>query len=260
MLVSLALICIGAAGALSQAARWLHPFSREPRGVATSGVYGFALARSHPWLHRETALAWVLAPFERESLRFFCRTSVRLALNEAWMTTARFTPIQILFHWLSALLVLAIIALPYGADYFASLLGGKGNVFTLHKSLGVLVLGLTLLRLLYRGRKVPPQQLEAEQSRPQQYAAMVGHGLLYLLLLMMPISGLLFGSKPINLFWLTEIGPLPFSSGIRGVAKDVHLVGQYLLFALILGHAAIALWHHYVRRDDVLKGMLPLVR
>ncbi len=176
------------------------------------------------------------------------------------MTTARFTPIQIMFHWFSALLVLAIIALPSGADYFASLLGGKGNVFTLHKSLGVLVLALTLLRLFYRGRKVSPQQLEPEQSRPQQLAAMVGHGLLYLLLLMMPISGLLFGSKPINLFWLVEIGPLPFSSDMRSFAKDVHMIGQYVLFAMILGHAAAALWHHYVRRDDVLKGMLPLVR
>ncbi|MEK0363224.1 cytochrome b [Pseudomonas sp. CBC3] len=176
------------------------------------------------------------------------------------MTTARFTPIQILFHWFSALLVLAIIALPYGADYFASLLGGKGNVFTLHKSLGVLVLALTLLRLFYRGRKVPPQQLEPQQSSAQQFAAKAGHGLLYLLLLIMPISGLLFGSKPINLFWLVEIGPLPFSSDIRSVAKDVHLLGQYVLFAMILGHAAVALWHHYVRRDDVLKGMLPLVR
>ena len=176
------------------------------------------------------------------------------------MTTARFTPIQILFHWFSALLVLAIIALPYGADYFASLLSGKGNVFTLHKSLGVLVLALTLLRLFYRGRKVPPQQLEPQQSSAQQFAAKAGHGLLYLLLLIMPISGLLFGSKPINLFWLVEIGPLPFSSDIRSVAKDVHLLGQYVLFAMILGHAAVALWHHYVRRDDVLKGMLPLVR
>jgi len=174
------------------------------------------------------------------------------------MATARFTSVQIAFHWLSALLVLLIIALPYGADFFASLLGGKGNVFTLHKSLGIVVLLLTLLRLAYRGRKIPPQQLE--QSPAQRFAAKAGHGLLYLLLLMMPISGLLFGSKPINLFWLVEIGPLPFSSNVRGVAKDVHILGQYVLFAMILGHAAVALWHHYVRRDDVLKGMLPLVR
>jgi cytochrome b561 len=176
------------------------------------------------------------------------------------MIPARFTRIQIMFHWLSALLVLVIVALPYGADFFASLMGGKGNVFTLHKSLGVVVLLLTVLRLAYRGRKVPPRQIEPQQSRAQQLAAAGGHAVLYLLLLMMPIAGLLFGSRPFNLFWLVEIGPLPFSSSVRGVAKDVHLIGQYVLFAMILGHAAIALWHHYVRRDDVLKQMLPLVR
>ncbi|QGZ32489.1 cytochrome b [Stutzerimonas stutzeri] len=176
------------------------------------------------------------------------------------MTTARFAPAQIAFHWLTALLVLTIVVLPYGSDFFASLLGGKGNVFTLHKSLGIVVLLLTVLRLAYRGRKVPTRQLGAQQSRSQQLAAAAGHGLLYLLLLVMPISGLLFGSKPFNLFWLVEIGPLPLSSGIRGVAKDVHIVGQYVLFTMILGHTAIALWHHYVRRDDVLKGMLPLAR
>jgi cytochrome b561 len=119
---------------------------------------------------------------------------------------------------------------------------------------------VTLLRLAYRGRKVAPQQLESQQLRQQQLAAAGGHRLLYLLLFMMPISGLLFGSKPINLFWLVEIGPLPFSSDIRGVAKDVHIAGQYVLLAMILGHAAVALWHHYVRRADVLKGMLLMVR
>ncbi|TLX57281.1 cytochrome b [Stutzerimonas nosocomialis] len=177
------------------------------------------------------------------------------------MQLPRYTATQIGFHWISALLVLLIIALPYGSGLiFESLLGGRGEVFTLHKSLGVAVLVLTVLRLCYRGRKVPAQALKPEESIAQQRAAKVGHGLLYLLLLVMPISGLMFGSRPFSLFWLVEIGPLPLSSDVRGIAKEVHLISQYLLFALILGHAAIALWHHYVRRDDVLKGMLPFLR
>ena len=53
------------------------------------------------------------------------------------MSIRRYSPSQIALHWLSAVAVLLIIALPYGADFFAGLLGGKGNVFTLHKSLGV---------------------------------------------------------------------------------------------------------------------------
>lgn len=164
------------------------------------------------------------------------------------MDTPHFTPLQIGLHWLTALLVLLIIALPYGNDlFFEALLGGKGAVFTLHKSLGLTVLALTVLRLSLRRRAVGAST----------FAAKAGHALLYLLLLMMPISGLLFGGKPFSLFWLVDVGPLPFSKGVREVAKEVHLIGQYVLFAMIIGHTCMALWHHYVRRDGVLKAMLP---
>ncbi|QLF94474.1 cytochrome b/b6 domain-containing protein [Pseudomonas sp. ABC1] len=166
------------------------------------------------------------------------------------MTTSRFSPLQIALHWLSAILVLLIIALPYGNDlFFEALLGGKGNVYTLHKSLGIAVLLLTLLRLLVRRRE---QNVEL--------AVRLGHGLLYALLLLMPITGLVFGSRPVSLFWLVDIGPLGFSEGVRDVVHGVHLYAQYLLFIMILGHAAMALWHHYVRRDNTLKNMLPLAR
>lgn len=63
------------------------------------------------------------------------------------MSIRRYSPSQIALHWSSTVTVLPIIALPYGVDLFAGLLGGKGNTFTLHKSLGVTVLLLTLTRL-----------------------------------------------------------------------------------------------------------------
>ncbi|CAD5108489.1 cytochrome b [Zestomonas carbonaria] len=172
------------------------------------------------------------------------------------MTDARYSPTQITLHWLSAILVLVIIALPYGSDLFAGLLGGAGGVFTLHKSLGLLVLLLTVLRLLVRTRDGAPQLLPAD-ARLNQLAAKAGHALLYLLLLLMPLSGLLFGKRPLNLFWLVEIPPLPLSDAVREVAKTFHVTAQYLLFALILGHAGAAIWHHRVRRDNVLRAMLP---
>lgn len=168
----------------------------------------------------------------------------------------RYTPTQIALHWLSAALVLLIIALPYGSDLFEPLLGGGAGVFTLHKSLGLLVLLLTVLRLLARARCGAPDLLAGEPPL-QRFAAKGGHALLYLLLVLMPLSGLLFGKRPLNLFWLVEIGPLPVSDAIRGAAKTFHVVAQYLLFLLILGHAAAAIWHHHVRRDNVLRAMLP---
>lgn len=168
----------------------------------------------------------------------------------------RYTPAQITLHWLSAVLVLLIIALPYGSDLFEPLLGGGAGVFTLHKSLGLLVLVLTVLRLVVRARAGAPDLLATEPPA-QRLAAKGGHALLYLLLILMPLSGLLFGKRPVNLFWLVEIGPLPLSEGVREAAKLFHVTAQYLLFLLILGHAGAALWHHHVRRDGVLRAMLP---
>lgn len=172
------------------------------------------------------------------------------------MTATRFTPRQIILHWLSAILVLLIITLPYASDLLAPLFGGVGGIFTLHKSLGLLVLVLTVLRLLVRARDGAPQLLPGD-ARLQRVAAKSGHALLYALLLLMPLTGLLFGKRPVNLFWLVEIGPLPVEDGVRELAKTFHVTAQYLLFALILGHAGAAIWHHRVQRDGVLRAMLP---
>lgn len=168
----------------------------------------------------------------------------------------RYTPAQITLHWLSALLILLIIALPYGSSLFEPLLGGGAGVFTLHKSLGILVLALTLLRLVLRARSGAPDLLAGEPPLTR-FAAKAGHGLLYLLLILMPLSGILFGKRPLNLFWLVEIPPLALSDAVREAAKLFHVTAQYLLFVLILGHAGMALWHHHVRRDNVLRAMLP---
>lgn len=168
----------------------------------------------------------------------------------------RYSTLQIGLHWLSALLVVTVIALPYGLDLFEPLLGGTGNVFTLHKSLGLTVLALTLLRLLARACYGTPA-LPGSVAPWQQSLARFGHALLYLTLILMPLSGLLFGRRPVELFWLVEVGPVPLDNAWRDVARLFHLTTQYLLFAMIFGHACVALWHHYRLRDGVLQTMLP---
>jgi len=168
----------------------------------------------------------------------------------------RYSSAQIGLHWLTAVLVLCTIFLPYGQDLVADWLGGTGGVFTLHKSLGLTILLLTVFRLLVRSVHGAPHLL-ADNAVWQRRAAKAGHLALYLLLLLMPLSGLLFGRKPVELFWLVQIDPLPLSDGARALARQFHLTAKYLLFILILGHAGIALWHHYRLRDCVLRAMLP---
>ncbi len=168
----------------------------------------------------------------------------------------RYSGTQIALHWLSAVLVICTLSLPYAQDLVTDLLGGTGNLFTLHKSLGLSILVLTLLRLLVRARQGAPQLL-ARSAHWQRRAAGLAHALLYLLLMAMPLSGLLFGKRPVELFWLVNIDPLPVSDATRALARQFHLTAKYLLFALILGHACMALWHHYRLRDGVLRAMLP---
>lgn len=168
----------------------------------------------------------------------------------------RYSGPQIVLHWLSAVLVICTLSLPYAQDLLADLLGGSGGVFTLHKSLGLSILLLTVLRLLLRARHGTPQRL-VDSASWQRLAAKLGHAALYLLLLAMPLSGLLFGKRPVELFWLLTIDPLPVSDTTRALARQFHLTAKYLLFALILGHACMALWHHYRLRDGVLRTMLP---
>jgi len=168
----------------------------------------------------------------------------------------RYSPAQITLHWLSALLVLVIVALPYLGDLVAPLLGGRGGVFTLHKSLGLTLLLLTVIRLVVRARYGTPDLLAAEPAL-QRFAARFGHALLYLVVLAMPISGLVFSSRAFEYFWLFPVGPLGFPEEVRDVAHDFHEATQWVLYALVLGHAAMALFHHYVKRDGVLTSMLP---
>jgi cytochrome b561 len=166
---------------------------------------------------------------------------------------------QILLHWLTAPLVVLIIALPYFEEFFSGVLGNGANVYTLHKSLGITVLGLTLIRLMVRLTHGAPNLLPPDAVF-QQTLAKLGHYALYALLLLMPITGLLFSSRSVNFFWWVTVGPLPIPELLRGAAKQVHVTVQYAFILLILGHASMALWHHFARHDRVLPGMLPLIK
>ncbi|WP_434134766.1 cytochrome b [Pseudomonas luteola] len=174
-------------------------------------------------------------------------------------TLPRYSNAQILLHWLTAPLVILIISLPYFEDFFSGLLGSGADVFTLHKSLGITVLALTVIRLMIRFKHGSPALLPPDAVL-QQKLAKLGHAVLYALLFLMPITGLIFSVRPVNYFWLFSFGPLPLPEALRGAAKQFHVTVQYAFILLILGHASMAIWQYVARRDRVLPGMLPLIK
>jgi cytochrome b561 len=153
----------------------------------------------------------------------------------------RWGSISIGLHWLTALLIigLSIVGLVMTELPNSPL---KMQVYALHKSFGLTVLALTLLRLAWRFIAGAPADLPGSQL--QTLAAKIVHGLMYFLLLAMPLSGWLFNSAAgFPLRWFKDL------------AHDLHESGFYLLAALLLVHAGAALFHHYVLKDDALKRM-----
>jgi len=162
-------------------------------------------------------------------------------------------------HWMTLVLVAAAFAAIWIAD--PDLVGPYVRpIIQVHRSLGLTVAALTIFRLAWRWQaRIPP--LPGDLPILQRVAARAAEGLLYALLLVQPVIGLLYTNAyglRVNLFFL---GELPVLIGRdRALAMQlggVHTFLGYSLLILIGLHSAAALFHHFVRRDDVLNAMLP---
>lgn len=166
-----------------------------------------------------------------------------------------------LFHWIIVLAILAqgtiglvMVELPKKPSTIP--------VYTLHKSLGLTILALALLRLAWRAFDQRPRD-PAGMPHWQALAARAGHGLLYVLLFAVPLSGWLFDSasslRPL-IWWGVLKMPSLTGGPDKALAETFAEVHETLFWILVLvaaGHAAVALVHHFVNRDDVLRRMLP---
>ncbi|KAA6181591.1 cytochrome b [Thiohalocapsa marina] len=162
-------------------------------------------------------------------------------------------------HWLIALLMLGLLGLGFYMQDLP-LSPQKLQLYAWHKWAGVSVFLLVLVRLGWHLTHQPPV-LPAGMPGLQQQAAQATHGLLYLLMLAIPLSGWLMSSaKGFQTVWF-GILPLPDL-----LAKDValgeqlatlHMGLNLLLVALLLAHVGASLKHHFIDRDDILLRMLP---
>ena len=175
-------------------------------------------------------------------------------------TTDRWGGISQLLHWTIAVLILSIGAvglvmgeLPRSPKWFW--------VYTLHKSLGLTVLALVLVRIAWRLYAGAPPPVEGT-PRWQARLASLTHGAIYVLILAMPLSGWLYdsasGLRPFRWFGLAEVPKLsPPHEALADAMHETHELLFWVLIALVIGHAGAALYHHFVRRDATLARMLP---
>jgi len=156
--------------------------------------------------------------------------------------------------------VIVIAMLFVGIGMVATLRPRFLALIAIHRPLGILILVLALIRLGVRWRRGAPP-LPADLPWLQIAAAKGSHVLLYLLLIAMPLIGwsmLSAGGYPIVLY-----GPLylpaimPHNDALYATLRSAHTVLGYLLFATILAHVSAALFHAWVRRDNVFPSMAP---
>jgi cytochrome b561 len=164
-----------------------------------------------------------------------------------------------LFHWTMAVLIFVQLGLGWAAASWR-LSPLKLNLFVWHKSLGILILMLVALRILWRlGNPAPG--LPSDTPPWERRAARLSHGLLYALMVAMPVTGWIANSAanvPFSVFWLV---PLPAIVGPSKAVEDLATLTHFTLFVLLalvlVAHIGAALRHHYVKRNNVLARMLP---
>jgi cytochrome b561 len=165
-----------------------------------------------------------------------------------------YAPTARVLHWLTAALVL--FQIPAG---FLIVSFDLGVIYSLHKSVGIAILAVIVVRLPWRLMH-PPPPLPADIAAPQRLAASAMHWLLYALLVIQPLLGWIATSAypaPVPFFGLFEMPHIWWED--RALSDRLFAVHRWLgivMGVLLIGHVGAALHHHFVRRDRVLSRML----
>ncbi|NHZ41902.1 cytochrome b [Massilia aquatica] len=172
----------------------------------------------------------------------------------------RYTITAIIFHWLIALLIVGAFIMGLVMTDIPGITPTKLKYYSWHKWAGVTVLALAALRLLWRLTHRAPAY-PASMPAWQKGAAHGLHGVLYLLMFAVPLSGYLYtlsAGIPVVYFGLFEL-PIIIAADpeLKPVLKGVHYWLNMGLAACVALHLAAALKHQFIDRDGVLKRMLP---
>jgi cytochrome b561 len=175
-------------------------------------------------------------------------------------SASRYTLTAISLHWLVAILIISAFCLGVTMTNIPGLTPTKLKYFSWHKWVGVTIFGLACLRLLWRLTHTPPAYPNS-MPRWQQNAAHSVHGLLYVLIFAIPLSGYFYSlAAGIPVVYL-GIVPLPVFIGpdqeLKAILKSVHYALNVVLLVMFCLHVLAALKHQFIDRDRTLQRMLP---
>jgi cytochrome b561 len=173
-------------------------------------------------------------------------------------TPARYTTTAVALHWVLALALLGSFSLGlYMADLPLS--PQRLKLYNWHKWAGITILTLSFVRLMWRLTHKPPE--DVAMSDWQRKAAHATHTLLYLLFFAVPLVGWAYSSAagfPIVVYGVLPLPDfVPVDKALAEAIKPWHAGLAWTMAVLVLFHAAAALKHQFVDRDDLLARMWP---
>lgn len=167
--------------------------------------------------------------------------------------------IAIGLHWLIAALILVAAGLGLAASA-AETPEATERALALHKSVGMTIFILACVRLIWRLTHCPPP-LPSDLPKLHQVLAKTTHAMLYVIIFAMPVAGYIAVAargRETSFFGLFEMPYwVPLSRVLSQNATTLHVFGQYVLYGLVGAHVGAALFHHFIRKDEVIRRMWP---
>jgi cytochrome b561 len=203
-------------------------------------------------------------------LSWCARDAKKQTMLDQFKNPARYTRIAMALHWLVAVLILGNIALIWTVDSLPD--SYVRPAVDTHKSIGITVLGLVLLRLLWRAAHAPPP-LPVSFKPWEKASAHAAHIALYVLILAMPLSGWMHDSAwkdaarfPMQLFYTVPWPRIGFIEHLDPVLKerlhdifgDIHKYLSYVFYGLFALHVGGALKHQFIDKEPELQRMWPV--
>jgi cytochrome b561 len=171
-----------------------------------------------------------------------------------------YTGVAKFLHWAIALIIVMMLSFGQG---FESIATDEEMAFSLtgHSTLGVTVIGLIILRILWRIGH-PPPALPETLGDSQKSAAKLSHLALYGLMIIVPLTGLYTAAAhempvmPYGAFDLREVISFAGNDNFDG-RRAIHELGTWILIGLLMVHISAAFLHQFVQKDGVLRRMIP---
>lgn len=173
-------------------------------------------------------------------------------------TSSSYGLVSVVLHWSMALILFSL----FGVGLYMTDLGYYDSLYHIapwwHKSFGLLLLGMLLFRILWKAVNPKPQNISTHKKWEKKTAS-ITHFLLYILITMIGVSGYLISTSQgagVEFFgWFDVPSVLEINADNTDLAGDIHFYLAWGLIVLAAAHAAAALKHHFIDRDNTLNNM-----